>query len=398
MSKPGNHNGKAVILHVIDSLDISGGAERQLVANLKSFDHGLLQHQVAIVKRTHTSREQEVGPFTPIHYLLDDEKATRPRIVSRLRRLVQEMSPSLIHASLPSSALAARIIARTEGVKAVESLVNISHERIRTVDNPHVTMTKLRLHGAVDRVTMRYLTGFHAVSQAVADSWSNTVGLDPAKIRVMPRGVEVNPEGLTDSERMHARKSVVDEFGLPESSLIALSVGRVEPQKGHRYLVEAVGTLTRVLPDLRVLIVGRAGHASPAVERAIAAAGLTQIVRLTGPRRDLTRLMGAADIFVFPSLFEGNGGNAMIEAMVAGLPIVTTGAPPMTDLVPDDNVGLLVDRFDSTALAAAIRRLSGDPALRKELGSAARTRAMGFPSSRTIAAMHEDWYRDLLTG
>lgn len=274
--------------------------------------------------------------------------------------------------------------------------MNISHEQLRTIDNPNVTRLKLRGHSALDRATMSALAGFHAVSEAVAESWERMVGLDRAKIRVIPRGVDLDFAGYETTRPNKLSHDVKAEFHIPNESLIAISVGRVEPQKGHRYVVEAMELLRQTHPQLRLLIVGRPGVASRNVERQIADAQLADAIQLCGPREDIPTLLGAADMFVFPSLFEGNGGNAMIEAMAAGLPIVTTGSPPMTDLIPDESVGLLVERCDSRGLAAAIARLADDGQLRAQLGAAARHRAKGFLSPRDVASLHEEWYRELL--
>jgi len=386
------------VLHVIDSLGISGGAEKHLARNLASFDNDLLRHEVALVQSAGSTRRDELPGHVAVHELFDpNEQVTRPALVSRLRRLVQGRRPSLMHASLPNAALATRIVAATSKVAAVESLVNISHEPVRTVDNPNVTMTKLRAHAAIDRVTMRFLTGYHAVSHEVAESWSRTVGLDPEKIEVIPRGIEIDAVEIDAGEREGARRSIRSELGFDDSALVLLAVGRVEPQKGHRYLVEATAEIAPEHPEVRVLIVGRPGHSSSAVDEAIQVAGLRDVVRLTGARRDLPKILAAADIFVFPSLFEGNGGNAMIEAMAAGLPIVTTGAPPMTDLIPSEEFGLLVGRSDTHGLALALDRLLDDPGLRRRLGDAARARAMTFATPDEIAKSHESWYLRLLS-
>lgn len=389
---------RPLVLHVIDSLGITGGAEKQLTRNLAAFDHDLMRHEVALVQSTATTRLDEVGPEVEIHELFGArERVSRAGLILRLRQLVARRRPSLIHASLPDSALATRVVAATTRVRAVESLVNISHERVRTVDNPNVTMAKLRVHTVLDRSTMRFLTGYHAVSRAVADSWADVVGLDREKIKIIPRGIEVAAVELDPGNRAEAARSVRSEFGFEKGSQILLTVGRVEPQKGHRYLMEALARLAPAYPGIRALIVGRPGRSSAAIDRLIEQSGLGAVVTLTGSRRDLPRLLAAADIFVFPSLFEGNGGNAMIEAMAAGLPIVTTDAAPMTDLIPSSEVGMLVGRRDSSGFEAAIAALLDDPELRRRLGAAARERALTFPTPPEVAKDHQRWYLDLLS-
>ena len=397
MARTSQSSSLPIVFHVIDSLDISGGAERQLVANVRAFDHRQLDHRVVVIKASPTNRTEDLDGVVPVTMLFGDAEA-RPRVavIARLTNLIRRQRPSLLHASLADASLASRVAGRLTRVPVVESLVNISHEPVRTIDNPHVTMAKLKAHALLDRLTMRHLAGFHAVSQAVADSWVRTVGLSADVIRVIPRGIQVTDMDVPPVGRQHNRFSVREEFGFPPDSFVVSTVGRVEPQKGHRYLIEATAGLVRLYPHIRVLIVGRSGVSSPSVEAMIRALGLAEHVHLVGPRRDISRILTGSDVFAFPSLFEGNGGNAMIEAMAAGLPIVTTNEPPMTDLIPDQSVGLLVPRAASGDLAEAISHLVRDGQLRASLGDAAKQRVRGFPKPEEIASLFEGWYRGLL--
>lgn len=387
---------RSTVMHVIDSLDVSGGAEKQLIANLRSFDRTTLRHELVLVESASDARDDAIADLLQIETLVPRGRASRTQAISRLRNLVRDRRPDLIHATLPKAALSTRIVSRLEGIAAVESLVNISHEAIRTIDNPSVTTTKLRFHAVLDRLSMSSLAGFHAVSEAVADSWTDTVGLDRSRIEVIPRGVDLWDFDMITAERQQHRESVRREFGLPPGSVLVLSVGRVEPQKGHRYLVEAMSDLIRRRPEVRLLIVGRDGAASPVVRSTIEARKLRRHVMLTGARLDLPRLLAASDVFAFPSLFEGNGGNAMIEAMVAEVPIVTTGAPPMTDLIPDDCYGVLVPRQSPNEISKGILKLIENPDLGKQLAEAARLRAESLPTPSEIAKRYETWYTDLI--
>lgn len=382
---------------MIDSLDVSGGSEKQLIRNLQHFDHKAFQHEVTVIKPGVMTRQSELPGAVPLtHLFREGEHVDRRQIITRLRRFLGEEKPDLVHASLADSALATRIVARLDRVRAVESLVNISHEEVRTVDNPAVTSWKLRLHTLVDRVTMASLSGFHAVSHAVADSWVAVVGLDPRDIRVIPRGVLLEETMHSDQGRPEMRQSVLTEFGLPDETVLILNVGRVEPQKGQRYLIDAFSMLATSHPHMHLLIVGRPGNSSQAVANQINSLGLADRVHLTGARTDVRRFLSASDVFAFPSLFEGNGGNAMLEAMAAGLPILTTASPPMTDLIPDASVGRLAPRCDVSAIASALAALADNPALREQLGNAARKRVETFARPNEVAALHEGWYSELI--
>jgi len=390
------HSVRPAITHVIDSLIVSGGAEKQLLANLRAFDHSVIDHRVVLVYGTSQSWVADLPTAIGVTVLFARGPVSRGAAARRLAEHLRKEPADLLHGTLPTASFATRIASRLTRTPFVESLVNISHEPIRMQDNPGVTAWKLRSHTVLDRLTMRAGVAFHAVSSTVAESWSRVVGVPLGKIEVIPRGVDPSSVAFSSEQRKTIRDEVRREFAMDPSSPIVVSVGRHEPQKGHRYLLEAIAELVQGRPNIRALIVGRDGASTPALRSLTAQLGLDQNVTFAGARRDVSRLLSASDVFAFPSLFEGNGGNAMIEAMQHGLPIVTTGAPPMTDLIPGLEFGRLVDRGDAQGIAAAVDELLSDRDLSSALGESARERAFRMPTPSQVAMRYEDWYRSLI--
>jgi glycosyltransferase involved in cell wall biosynthesis len=151
------------------------------------------------------------------------------------------------------------------------------------------------------------------------------------------------------------------------AALRVVAVGRLVPKKGFDVLIEACALLVAGGVDVRCRIIGPAGEAEPALRDLIAARGLDQVVDLAGPMRqaELALAYRAADVFALPCRILDSGDrdgipNVMVEALAAGLPIVTTPISGIPELIVDGETGLLVAPDDPPALAAAIARLYTD--------------------------------------
>jgi glycosyltransferase involved in cell wall biosynthesis len=161
-----------------------------------------------------------------------------------------------------------------------------------------------------------------------------------------------------------------------DGPLRLMNIGRFDEVKGHEYLVEACARLKERGVDFRCDIVGD-GPRRGRIQERIEAAGLGDRVVILGaqPRPEVARLLREADVFVLPSVMAANGERegipvALMEAMVAGLPVVSTVLSGIPELVESGTSGWLVPPRDADALADALQRLADDPELRLRLGRA----------------------------
>jgi glycosyltransferase involved in cell wall biosynthesis len=155
-----------------------------------------------------------------------------------------------------------------------------------------------------------------------------------------------------------------------------LSVGSLEPGKNRRRLIEAFASLASAFPHTLAI----AGQPAWKYEDDLSLPqrlGLTERVRFLGPvpDADLPALYSAAEAVAFPSLYEGFGLPAL-EAMACGAPLIASTAPALVELAGD--AALLVDPYDSGAIAAALRRVLKDAELREKLRRRGLERAAQF--------------------
>ncbi len=178
----------------------------------------------------------------------------------------------------------------------------------------------------------------------------------------------------------HARADVRARLGTPDDTVVIVMASRIEPLKGHRLLVDALTRLPR--SNWQVWIVGGAQRPEEVaylaqLQRAVASGDLSERVRFLGERTDISSLMAAADIYCQPNTGPEAFGLSFVEALAAGLPVVTTrlGAAPE---VVDPACGLLVEPDSPDELAMALSTLVADGAARRQLGDAGRRRAADF--------------------
>lgn len=174
------------------------------------------------------------------------------------------------------------------------------------------------------------------------------------------------------------RTAIRRELDTPADAIVVVQASRAEPWKGHRALLEAL-TLLRDVPNWVWWIVGGAQRRGEhgfieTLQAAAHRAGVGDRVRLAGQRANVQQLLAAADVYAQANIRPEPFGVAFVEALAAGLPVVTISMGGAMEIL-DRSCGILVPPADVRALADALRLLIVDPARRRDLASAARTRA-----------------------
>ena len=375
------------VLHVINRFSTSGAETslRELIeATISEVVHGVV---VLHEDRNRFDHEAIVEHFVPSGRL----SGYRGR-VRHVRHAIELFKPELVHTTLFEASTAGRIAARLADVPVLTSLVSTPYVPSAMVDR-HMKPWKHRLVRHVDRILSRHATThFHAITQAVADSYVSEFGLAPDAITVVPRGRSRQRLGEPSaSRRQEARRGL----GLATDQPVILSVGRQEAPKGHRYLLEAAPAIVRARPGVHFLIAGRSGAVTEALEHRLDELGLRDTVSMLGLREDVGDLLAMADLFVFPSLYEGLGG-AVLEAMAMRLPIVASDVPALREVLDHGRCGVLVPPADPDALAAACLAMLSSPERAADLANAAHARFEAHYTGEAATRGMLDLYRRLV--
>jgi glycosyltransferase involved in cell wall biosynthesis len=206
------------------------------------------------------------------------------------------------------------------------------------------------------------------------------------------------PVAPPEVDRAEARVSIRAELATTAEATVIVLASRLDPLKGHRSLIEALGRL-KGRPGWEAWIAG--GAQRPHEHRYLGelqtqaqAAGIAERVRFLGHRSDVPRLLAAADIFCQPNLRPESFGLAFVEAMDAALPVVSTRIGAAAEIV-DPSCGILVPPNDVPALAEALATLIDDPGTRRRLGSAGPARARGLCDPDAALARLETLFREV---
>ncbi len=237
------------------------------------------------------------------------------------------------------------------------------------------------------KVADRALEPFTDIAIAVSESTARFV-IDarlvrPGRVRVVYLGAPLDefsvarpPDEVT---------AVRAELGAAPGDVVIGTITRLHDSKGNQYLVEAARRVLDARPSARFYLFGE-GPLRAALEEQARALGLGDRFVFGGFVKDVARVLGAFDMSVFPSLWEGTP-LTVFEAMAAGRPIVATDADGLIEVLTHDRDAIIVPKRDSAALGDAIVRLIDDPSLRARLGAEARRSSVNFDIATFVRKM-----------
>lgn len=328
-----------------------GGAER--VISVLSNYYAECGHDVEICMLLHNDISYMLDERISVVNLSDDSVSLKKgmlSLLSRVRGHVKKSSPDVVVSFMAQIAFISGLAMRGMSVR------HIASERIDPSQVSRSGMYKKLLYGIYERLDALVLQTERAYAYFPEKIQKNSV--------IIPNPIEV--KALASGER---KKRIV-------------TAGRLEPQKNHKMLINAFLSVRERYPDYTLDIYGD-GTLADELRAFIDERGATDCIRLMGNSPEIHKEISDAELFVLSSDFEGLS-NALLEAMMMGLPVISTDCSGSDEVIRDGENGLLVSVGDGDALAAAIDRMLSSDSLRRKLGDAARLSAERFKTENVI--------------
>lgn len=191
------------------------------------------------------------------------------------------------------------------------------------------------------------------------------------------------------------RHAIRAQLGIPDDAQVIGTVGRLVPQKGHTFLLQATALLVKRFPNLHLVIVGT-GPLEETLKNEACALGIDHRVHWLGARPDVENLLASFDLFVLASLWEGLS-TVILESLAASVPVVATCVSGTAELLDGGTFGILVEPADARALAQGIELAFRNLDTLQTNVQRARFALEERFSIKRIAAQHVQAYQELVS-
>jgi glycosyltransferase involved in cell wall biosynthesis len=356
---------KIKIIHIITSLNF-GGAEIMMLDLARGFSSEFFEIKVATVVRGGSLEEdfKETGIEVRV---FEKKGKVGLGVIWKLWRFLRHEKPDIVHTHLFGGDTWGRIAAILARVSVI-----ISTEHNTNLDE-----------GWVKRKVKKFLSLFTkkivAVSEAVKKYSVSRDKIKEKKIIVIPNGINLDKfSGVPEKE-----------FGDPP---VIGVVGRLEEQKGHKYLFEALN-LIKTIPWI-LWVVGD-GSKKNELERLAKDLNLRERIIFLGARRNIPEILSGIDISSFPSLWEGLG-LAVLEAAAAGKPIVASRVGGIPEIISDGETGILVEPKNVKSLADGLERVLLGKIDAREMGARAKKMVQEKFGVEKMVEAYDKLYKELL--
>jgi len=380
------------ILRIIARLNIGGPALHCIILN-SELDPG------RYVSMLVTGIE---SPYEGNMYELAEEKRVEPiviyalgreiffkedfRALIRLIKLINLERPDIVHTHTAKAGTLGRLAAKLTGVPIV---IHTFHGH---VFHSYFGFFRTKFFLWLERLLAKFTDVIITVSEQQRDEIIKYKIAEPEKIVAIPLGLDLKPFIYSNSDPNELRK----EFSVPEQTKLVGIVARLVPIKNHVCFMEAARLVLERKDDVRFIIIGD-GELRSTLEQKARNLGIEARVIFMGFQNNLQKIYAGLDIVALSSYNEGLPV-ALIEAMAAGKPVISSDVGGVVDLILDGDNGLLVPTNDAKALAEATIYLLEHPDRRKMMGEAGRKKVYPFFDKKRLVEDIDILYENLLTG
>jgi len=362
-------NNKIKIIYLIDSFSL-GGAEKFLLDLCKNIDKNRFTVEVAAVVFA--------GPLLKEFAKLDIKvKVFKKKsklglgLLWQLYKYIKAVKPDIVHTNLFGAdtwGRQAAILARVPIIVATEHNINLNESKFKKI-------IKLFLSKFTSRII--------AVSQGVKDYSVKTEKISADKIKIINYGIDLHKFTFRGYQEINSPKTIK-----------AVCVARLEEQKGHNYLIEAMPAIIKDYPEFTLHLIG-AGSLANKLKQQVKDLKLEDKVKFHGQSFDIAKLLPQMDLFILPSLWEGLG-IVILEAQAVGLPVLASNIPAVNEVVKNEQTGLLFQPKNSQAIVEAVNHLLANQQLAKDLVNNAYQQVKTDFNVEKMVANYSQLYLDLI--
>lgn len=364
------------VCHIIPTLD-EGGAEKQLCLLAGGLDRQQFSPTVITLTRQGPRLAELEAAGVPV-YSINKRGKLDQAALWRLRRQLMLLRPTIVHTWLYAANSYGRLAAWLAGVPII-----VGAERC-------VDPWKGLSHRIVDSLLARCSAAMVTNSPAVRDFYAGR-GISAERFEVIANGV---PASAAEDRNSYDRQTAMRHMGLDPAWRVIGSIGRLWPQKGYKDLIWGAELLRVSRPDICYVIIGD-GPQRARLEWYRDQIRASSRLFFLGHRHDAAQLLPHFDLFWNGSHYEGQS-NSILEAMVAGVPVIASDIPGNRDLIEHQASGLLFRPGDSAQLAQLSNDLLNQPDRCRQLATAARERLTTHFSVATMVERYQRLYRRLL--
>jgi glycosyltransferase involved in cell wall biosynthesis len=377
------------ILHVIPTLS-SGGAERQLVDVVCNTSKEDFSHTVCFFSKPDFFAPVIRGKGHKVINLNLDGKRPWFAAARKIKKIVESVEPDIIHSWLYDANMAARLaVLIGKKIPLITSLQATDYEA-ETIRSNDLSPRKVNVLRLIDKTLAKMTNPYYAAcSDFVAKSYQKNIAARAARMRVIFNSVDPKILAAEPDEPQKIRR----KLKIPDDAFVYINVGRLDAQKGQTFLLRAFQKTLPEVPNAYLVIVG-AGGLENVLKELAQSIGVKDRVVFAGRQKNIGAWLEMADVFVFPSNFEGLP-LALLEAMAKKLPCIVSDIEVHREVVEDKISALLIAPQSETALAQAMIQIYKQPELCAQLGQAAFQKVENHFFSRLLMPEWEKLYADV---